>query len=315
MILGKNCYKLRKGIAMKKNKMIAAMMFVLLVLCGSTSAFAATTDYSQWSSGGTYPSDIVNTEYFTAVKILMDRGVISGDTDGLFHPENNITRAEFAKMMALSTNNATTLDSDATSTKFSDLSGYSWAQPYINAVARAGIMEGVGNGKFVPWRNVTYAEAVTAIIRTTNSSYNQIISSGTWPQNVINYAQMYNVAGDTLIYDWNSAATRGNIAKLIYRNMPKSSTTAGSATLSAATINAGVASTVSVAAGATGVTTTYQWYRIPVGTTAGVAIAGANGNTLSVAVPVLGDKYYVVITTQKVGYNPTSVTSGNCTVI
>ena len=294
---------------MDRKKIVSIIVTLLLVMGSGTTAFAASVDYSQWSSGGGYPSDITNTEYFTAVKILMDRGVITGDTDGLFHPEKNITRAEFAKIMAISTNNATNLDEAAKLNTFSDMAGYTWAKPYINAAAKAGIFEGVGGGKFEPWRNVTYAEAVTAILKATNSSYSQIASTGTWPQNIISYAQMYNVTGDTLITDWNAAAIRGNIAKLVYRNMPRSAATAASATLNTAAISAAAgAATLSVPFGAAGVTTTFQWYKN------NAVIVGATSNTLSIPAPVVGDKYYVVITTQKVGYKPTTVTSGICTV-
>lgn len=293
---------------MNKKKIVSIVLTLTLVMCSSLTAFAD-MDYSQWSSGGDYPSDITNTEYFTAVKILMDRGAITGDTDGLFHPEKNISRAEFAKIMAISTNNVTNLDEAAKLGTFKDLSGYSWAMPYINAAAKAGIFSGVGDGNFEPGRNVTYAEVVAAILKATNTSYNQIVAIGTWPQNIISYAQMYNVAGDTLITDWTAAATKGNVAKLVYRNLPKSATAAGNSTLNKSTISAAAgAATLSVSSGTSGITTTFQWYKN------NVAISGAISNTLSIPAPVVGDKYYVVVTTQKVGYKPTTVTSNNCTV-
>lgn len=293
---------------MKKKTITAIVLILTLVFCSSVTAFAD-IDYSQWSSGGKYPSDITNTEYFTAVKILMDRGVLTGDSDGLFHPGKSITRAEFAVIIAKATNNAGSLEAMASLNTFSDLNGYTWAKPYINAAAKAGLIQGVGGGKYEPWRNVTYAEVVTVILRATNTSYNQITASGTWPQNIISYAQMYNVAGDTIIMDWSAAAIKGNVAKLVYRNMPKDATATGDTTLSVYTISAAKgAASISVSSGAGGVITTFQWYKNS------VAIAGETSNVLSIPNPQVGDKYYVVIKTKKVGYSETTVTSPICTV-
>lgn len=42
---------------------------------------------------------------------------------------------------------------------------------------------------------------------------------GTWPQNYINHAQLYNMAGAVEITDWNAPATKGDAAMLMYRNM------------------------------------------------------------------------------------------------
>ncbi len=294
---------------MTMKKFISIILTLTLVLCAGGTAFASDIDYSQWNSGGKYPSDITNTEYFLAVKILMDRGAITGDTDGLFHPGKNITRAEFAKIIAISTNNAANLDEASRLNTFNDLSGYTWAKPYINAAARAGILSGVGGGRYEPGRNVTYAEVVTALLKATNTNYDQIVATGTWPQNVISYAQMYNTAGDTLITDWTAAATKGNVAKLVYRNLPKGATEAAYSTLNKSTISAGGgAATLSVAPATPGITTTFQWYRN------NVAIAGATSNTLSIPAPALNDEYYVVITTEKVGYKATTVRSNTCTV-
>lgn len=293
---------------MNKKKILSVILTVVLVLSSGVAAFAD-IDYSQWSSGGSYPSDITNTEYFTSVKILMDRGVITGDSDGLFHPQKNISRAEFAVIMAKATNNAASLDESAKLNYFSDLSGYAWATPYINSAAKAGILQGVGDGKYQPWRDVTYAEVIAAILKATNTSYNQIIAAGSWPQNVISYAQMYNLAGDTLIIDWTAAATKGNVAKLVYRNLPKGATGQASVSLNSTTISAAAgAATLSVAPATPGIATTYQWYRND------AAIAGATTNTLSIPAPIVGDKYNVVVKTKKVGYSETTATSAYCTV-
>lgn len=204
-----------------KIKKIIAVVSACTILAGSSVISFAGTDYSPWNSQVTYPSDVMGTELLAPVKSLMDRKIITGDTDGLFHPEKSINRAEFATMMAKATNNTSNLAAMEKKNTFSDLDGYTWAKGYINACADVKLIEGVGNSKFMPGKDVTYAEVITVIIRTNDGSDSMASALGTWPDNYIKYATMYNMLGSMTIKDWNAPATKGDVAKLMYRNMPK----------------------------------------------------------------------------------------------
>ncbi|WP_312353632.1 S-layer homology domain-containing protein, partial [Aminipila sp.] len=96
------------------------------------------------------------------------------------------------------------------------------AKGYINACAKANLIQGVGNEKFAPGKEVTYAEVITIIIRSKNPS---AVTSGTWPDNYIQYAQMNmnSMIGDRNITNWSAPATKGDVATMLYRSMPKSS--------------------------------------------------------------------------------------------
>lgn len=285
-----------------------ALVFVLtiaMVFCSSAMVFAA--DNVQWNSQAQYPQDVVNTDYFIPVKILMDKKIITGDADGLFYPEKGINRAEFATIMAKATNHAGNAEAMKNKKFFTDLDGYGWAEGYINAAANANLIKGVGDGKYIPGREVTYAEVLTVILRATNTSANQILSAGKWPQNVISYVQGSNMLGSVSITDWNAPAKKGDVAKVLYRVMPKSATVAASGISIPATTTSGAILTVP--AGAVGVTTTYQWYITSGGSDS--AISGAIGNSFTVPSPAkVADKYYVKVTTKKIGYNET-VTQSN----
>lgn len=190
-----------------------------LVLCMSTFSVAlADINYDEWNSQSVYPKDVVNTKYFTAVKALTDKKIITGDTTGFYYPEKNITRAEFSVMMAKATNNTNDLISMANLTIFNDLGGYTWAKPYINAISKAGMIKGVGNNNFAPGNNVSYVELITIIIRSKGLGV-ELDSYGTWPNNYINHAQIYNMAGTVTITDWRAPATKGDVALIMYRNM------------------------------------------------------------------------------------------------
>ena len=193
------------------------LLALVLILAGATAAFGE-IDYSQWDSQSAYPQDVVNTKYFTSVKALTDKKVITGDTDGLFHPEKNITRAEFSVMMAKATSNTADLLNLQNQEIFKDMTGYAWAKGYINACYKAGIIKGVGEERFAPGNPVTYVEVIAMIARSRGLAA-EIEMYGTWPQNYINHAQLYNMAGTVEIMDWNAPATKGDVAMLMYRNM------------------------------------------------------------------------------------------------
>lgn len=203
---------------MKGSKIIAAIAVLVMSLSSFSIAFAGTD--SSWNSGNIYPSDVMNTTLLTPVKFLMDKKIITGDSDGLFHPDKNITRAEFATMMAKATNNTSDLPSMEKLTYFNDLDGYTWAKGYINACTKAALINGKGDQKFEPGSNVTYAEVITIIIRSKNTS---AVTTGTWPDNYIQYAQMNmnSMIGDRNITDWNAPANKGDVATMLYRSMPK----------------------------------------------------------------------------------------------
>src|SRR5665648_1116357 len=59
---------------------------LVLTLCISSFSLAfADINYDVWNSPVVYPKDVVNTKYFTSVKALTDKKVITGDTTGLYY--------------------------------------------------------------------------------------------------------------------------------------------------------------------------------------------------------------------------------------
>jgi len=207
----------------KRNKIvISGILIITVILCSAGFVFADEPDYSQWDSGGHYPADVMGTKLLTPVKFLIDKKIITGYEDGLFHPDRSITRAEFATIMAKATNNLAELDNMKNLEIFDDLSGYDWAKPYINAVTRAELFKGRSESMFAPGECVTYAETITVLIRmNANASSLAEGMAPQWPDNYIAYAQIYNLMGPVVVQDWNAPATRGDVAQLLYRFLPK----------------------------------------------------------------------------------------------
>lgn len=151
-------------------------MVLIIMLMASSLAFAAV------------PSDVTGESYEVAVEKLMDRGAITGDTDGLFHPEANLTRAQ-ACIIIVRAMNPPTSELIGTATQavpdsgFTDMAGYGWAAPYINYAVRNGITVGVGNNKFNPGGLVKSNELITFVLRA--SGYSDESLGGTWPENYV----------------------------------------------------------------------------------------------------------------------------------
>lgn len=198
---------------MRTIRKTAAVILALVLMLGSVmTVFANTT---------TYPSDVINTPLITSVKFLIDKKILSGYPDGTFKPDNQITRAEIAVAVAKMTNRTNNLETMAKKNLFTDLGGYDWAKGHINALVDAGIIKGTTSTTYAPGSNITYAELITILVRTKAGAASELEGYGTWPDNYIQYVQIYNLLGDVSVTDWNAPATRGDAAKLIYRFTPK----------------------------------------------------------------------------------------------
>lgn len=207
---------------MKNYKRAFTVILTLaLALTTVTGIAFADVDYSNWDSQSAYPSDVVNTPLFAPVKFLIDNKALTGYPDGTYKPEKPIIRAEVASAIAKMTNRTNNLSEMEKLNLFTDLSGYNWAKGYINTLASEGIIKGLTDTTYGPAKNISYAELITMLIRAKGGAASEIESVGTWPNNYIQYAQMYNLLGDVVVTDWSADATRGDLAKLMYRMMPK----------------------------------------------------------------------------------------------
>ncbi|RIE07670.1 hypothetical protein SMC6_01660 [Candidatus Cryosericum odellii] len=99
---------------------------------------------------------------FTAVTDLSARGLVTGYEDGKFHPDNAVTRAEYAKLVC----SALGVAPDAvTSDPFKDVTITHWAAGYIAAAVGKGWLTGYPGGLFKPDEPVSVAQALVVITR------------------------------------------------------------------------------------------------------------------------------------------------------
>ena len=106
-----------------------------------------------------FPDVSGNAWYAQAVDTIASIGIISGYPDGRFHPDANITRAEFVTLVVKFARE------DQGNERFVDVLSTHWAYSYVNTAVNFGWVKGVGLGMFEPDRNITRSEAVSLVNR------------------------------------------------------------------------------------------------------------------------------------------------------
>ena len=108
----------------------------------------------------TFPDVRKSDWFYAAVESAAELGLFKGDNNGYFNPNNNITRAEFATVMA----NALGADVKGYSgSDFTDVSEKDWFASVVAWAKETGVMKGDGNGKFRPNAPITREEMCVVI--------------------------------------------------------------------------------------------------------------------------------------------------------
>lgn len=97
----------------------------------------------------------------TAVNALTEKGVISGDGEGYFRPNDTVTREEFVKMLISAIDS---VDEYAVS-DFSDLNEGAWYYKYVSSAYNAGIVSGISDTHFGIGKSITRQEMAVMISR------------------------------------------------------------------------------------------------------------------------------------------------------
>lgn len=98
---------------------------------------------------------------------LLQAGIFEGVSEGTFGLQEQMNRAQFAKVAALIL--GLPVDTDLRTSSFTDVSaddaGTGYALPYIEALKNAGITEGVGANAFNPAGSVTKEQLAAFLVR------------------------------------------------------------------------------------------------------------------------------------------------------
>lgn len=204
-------------------KRALALLLAVSALCGML-VFPTDRPAASAASATAF-TDIYNSDVAEAAETLRLLGIVSGTGGTAFQPDRALTRAEFCKMAVELMGNGDKVASQMNRTVFRDVPSTHWARGYIavatqsttsgsgeDAVTTSGIIRGDAYGNFNPDRPITYAEAITILVRILGYGDNEV--GMVWPDGYLSKADELGItkgvsltAGDTM--------TRGQTALLM----------------------------------------------------------------------------------------------------
>ena len=172
---------------------------------------------SYYKTNSSSYSDVARGDWYnTYVATLENAGVIVDTrTNGKFRPNDAITRAELASMIAQFAG----LES-ASAAKFNDVGSRYWAAEEIAIAAKMGWINGYPDGSFRPDRNVTRAELMAmvnrALGRTPKSAGDLLSGMKTWRDNAnVNAWYYLDVQEATNDHTYTKSGTHETWKKLL----------------------------------------------------------------------------------------------------
>lgn len=105
--------------------------------------------------------DVANHWSKEAVNNLGSRMIINGVREGIFAPNQDITRAQFAAIIV----RALGLKTDDRTNHYADVTTDAWYASYINAASEYKLIQGYSNGNFGPNDKITRQQAMTILAR------------------------------------------------------------------------------------------------------------------------------------------------------
>jgi len=150
---------------------------------------------------------------------LKEKNYVTGYEDGTMGLEKNITRAEMATILVRAKDKQSAADGlKGVPSRFSDMYVGHWANGYVNLAVGDNIIKGYTNGKFMPARNISNAEAVTMIVRATGvlTKAEDDLLNANYPYSYINKAKEIGLLKGVNIANFQEMATRENVFKMVY---------------------------------------------------------------------------------------------------
>lgn len=133
---------------MRLSTNLALAMLCVSLVC--SSAFAYFPDLSPYEQ-----------DYPAPINWMLHNGVAEGYSDGTFHPDSEVTRVEFLKMLYASAGGIQPVTkSTVEPLPFTDLPAEpTWYTPYVYQAYQDGVIAGYPDGTFHPEATINFAEA------------------------------------------------------------------------------------------------------------------------------------------------------------
>jgi hypothetical protein len=196
-------------------KNIFAKLSLILILTSTLNSFPALaenfTDLSSFHKN------------YQAINYLKDEGILNGYTDNTFRPAQEVTRAEFLKIVMEGSNiNLATNDEPL---PFSD-NPNNWSTPYIKKAYEQGWINGYSDNTFRPHQTITKVESLKILGMVQEWNLPRIVKTelfedtirASWYAPYIAYAKENSYLEETgNLFEPTAEMTRANISEVIYR--------------------------------------------------------------------------------------------------
>lgn len=150
-----------------------------------------------------------------AVLALKAFGIMVGDKDtGEYRENDPIKRSEFAKV-AIHTLGIEDIAIKSADTRFTDVGAEHWASGYINVASQHGLIVGDPDGKFRPDDSISYAEAMTILVRMTGYEPSAKAKGG-YPGGYILVGAENSIGDKVTVSNAGEAVTRGMVAQMTF---------------------------------------------------------------------------------------------------
>lgn len=146
---------------------------------------------------------------------LIDLKIMQGYEDGSLRLENKIKRSEFATLVIKMLGYENDTDISSVKISFKDIKKTHWAYKYAVLSTKYNLIVGTPDKKFMPDNYITYAEALTILIR--SLGYESTLQ-GKWPENVINKSVEIDLSKN-LDLQKDKQITRGEMSVMVYNSL------------------------------------------------------------------------------------------------
>lgn len=141
--------------------------------------------------------------------------IMKGDANGNLALENEVKRCEFVTLAIRMLGYDKDTDLSRISLPFKDITHQHWAYDFIKIGLKYKLIQGLPDNRVAPDSNVTYAEALTVLIR--GLGYESTLT-GQWPDSVLNKAQELGLTKNISL-PRDKQLTRGEVAVLINNSL------------------------------------------------------------------------------------------------
>ncbi len=188
---------------MKNLTRVLALVLVFSMMVSSVAFAAKFTDVEE------------GTAIAEATDVLSALGIVYGDPDGAYRPNDDITRAEVVAIANRLQGLSEAAKAAGGVTAYTDVAADAWYAGDVNLATQMGIVSGDGDGTFRPNDKVKYEEAVKIMVTTLGYDAKYAEKQGGWPTGYLVIANNANVTtGVTTVA--GQEANRGVVAQLAY---------------------------------------------------------------------------------------------------